>query len=175
MTEDILDALIDRMKTRLPAVLDIVWAERAAADGARGEEVPLTYPKDVLYGKPTEAPSDLPVICLWDETSKADTTGPIARAGTDTATAWGELTHTLVVIAVLEGDDDAVLDRQLARYRKALWRVITESQTIPTSDSTAIITATNAGRESRVAHIRVFTPSTRCVIWEVSVYDLESF
>lgn len=174
MTEQLLDALLDRLRDRFPSLLDQVWAERESADDARGEVVPFVEPKLYLYGRRMQDPIEHPAVMLWQEGTDFEETGSTQGAGADTASGWTVVAHTLVVAVTLASDDEAVLERMLARYRTALLRFLVGHQ-IVVGASAFDLQPLRMGRESAAGNLRVNTPGVRGIFCDVVARGEESF
>ncbi len=175
MDETTIDALLAELEARLPGVLQTVWDTYASADAERGIEVPLPEPKLYLFGRRMQDPMEFPAVLIWAEGSDIDESGPTSGELTVNATGWSEVSTTLVLAVLLQGDDEQVLERQLMRYRKATWRFLAEHQTISTVPALIEVTPLRVGRESRAAGLRVNSPGVRGVLWDIRATTMESF
>ncbi len=161
MTESVADALIAAFQSRLPTRLAEIAAERAAADAARGETVPLVTPALYLFGDRLQEPNQLPAVVISDEGTEVSTVGPTVG----TSTGWAEMTHTLGVTVWLSADTEQTSARQLARFKQAVWAVLTEKQVI-TGERAYVLIPRRGTSEKRGGGVRN-------VSWQVQVNSLE--
>lgn len=167
--EDVTDVLLSVMQSRLPALLELEWAAQLADDVARGEEVPIVYPALFLYGYRAEGPQEFPAIMAWAEESDYET-NYVASSGGKGAS---EVQHIIYVAVLLVSDDDATIERQLSRYRRALWRLFAENQTIPNSSVMALVPR-KVARESEATG-RLAAIGARGIIWTLEASTYEEF
>lgn len=174
MNESLIDLMLERFRVDLPINLDRVWTEYAVPDGIRGFAIPKPYPEVYLPGLHMALPGELPCIMIWDHDTNllipGQSGGGLNGYGSD------EFEHLLIVFAVIESDDEEILERMLSRYKIAMWRTLKQNTVLPDAiGGSYIITPKTASRESRAASVRVLTPSTRSMVWEASVYDMENY
>ncbi len=174
MTEDLIDALLARMEERLPTLLSDVWNEQADADADRGEETPLVEPVLYLFGRRMSDPFEFPAVIIWQEASDLEDVGPTQGAGTNTASGWATLAHTLVIAVVLASDDEVTLERQLSRYRTATYRFLLGHQ-IVVGETAYDLQLLRVGRESEVGSVRINAPGVRGLLWDVIARGEENF
>lgn len=167
MTESVIDALIAYFTTRLPAVLDEITAEREDADTARGEVVSLAQPDLYLFGTRERDPNVYPSLVFADEGSVSLDVGPTIGTGSASAQGWAEMEHTISVTCWLASSDEQTVSRQMARFKRAIWRVLTESQVIP-GESPYLIQPQRAESQLEGGPVRSHT-------WFVRIGSLEEF
>ena len=173
MTEDIIDALLARMADRLPELLDAVWAAKSDTDAERGDIIPLVYPEKYLFGRRGTDMLAFPTVMIWDESSDFEN-GSTQNAGMSNASGWSLADHTLVCAVLIQSDDEGVLDRMVARYRKAMFEFFRESAVlsgVPFFELEPV----RVGRDSRAAGIRIATPGVRGLLWDLVARAEENF
>lgn len=171
MLESTINALLTRVEERLPELLSAVWDDQAEDDADRGEFIDLVTPVSYTFGRLSEGPYEFPAIRMWEEENSATSTGP--TTGGDMPEGWTEFLSTIIVMVCLQHVDELVLERQLTRYRRAVWQFISENQIL--SGESATLTLRRIGRESPTARLQVKTPGVRGLFFEVTVDSQETF
>lgn len=125
-SEPIINGALSVLQANLGAALAAITSE--IADG-----VPLETPTIVAGYRDPSLRQSLPFLAVWVEhvTLQRDAMGA----------SWATHTHEMRIQAWVLGDNEESLEKQLERYRRAIWDVLWQNQTLGGVCTQLILTA----------------------------------
>lgn len=172
--ERLLDSLLAAAADALPALLEAEWDAQDAADATDGRYIPLLLPSAYLFGRRLPDVIDGAVVMAWEEGTDIVAEGAGSHTAGPDPLVWTEQAHTLVLAAILSGDDEEVLERQLARYRRALLAFVRARQvTLLDNGQRYVVTVHRLARESRAAGVKHIQPRERGLFVDLVATCLE--
>lgn len=118
MIEDVIDGLKSLIVANLPAMLDVIDAEKA--DGI----VLADIPTDLIFTYGEQTLPTVPAIILLAQGSPPD------QMISGTSNSPTDFTHSIYVICIVDDTNVEQLTRKSFRYLDALWRIIKGNSTL---------------------------------------------
>lgn len=162
--EDLVQGMVATLQANMPTQVTAVANKYAAADSGAGRTIPLIAPKAYLFGEHHNLGADSPVIVCWAEDLMILHNGTVSTVSNG---SWADY-HAMVYVDVhLQSDDEDVAERQVERYREAVWNTIYANQDL----GVGAISAT----PKRSARVKLDVAGARVLRWEIEVEFFPQF